>query len=522
MNRQTNRCHLLFFSALLLLLAACGQDAQPVANTPSTPGFSFNVDPAAGSAELKPLSPELVVAARAECVSGIRVLIPGNELKLADYDFAFLPGNILKITASFTNATTNAFEQPFTFSADSEMTSNIVSSAEPEITNADLGGDSKLSPKETTTVLTFTVEHKGQAFSYGVSATAEVSCEPTDPPEPVVCTDPVTIPDKGLEAAIRDNLGKPTGELTCSDLADLTELKAGGRNISDLGGLQYAVNLVNLFLNSNQLSTLRSGTFAGMTNLQVLGLGNNPLSDIGPLSGLTNLQVLGLDNNRLSDIGPLKGLTSLQDLYLENDYIYLNQNQISDVSPLSGLTNLQVLNLDFNEVSDIGPFKGLTNLQFLGLSSNEVSDISPLESLTNLQSLRLYANQLSDISAVKGLTNLQLLDLSANQVSDISALSGLTKLQLLALYYNQIKDISALKGLTKLQDLDLQYNQLTDIGPLVANPGIGNSNDYIKLQHNCLFNSQAQADITTIEARNTGFLNIYATPQRFNPGNCPN
>ena len=185
MNRQPNHCYPLLFSALLLLLAACGQDAQPAASVPdtATPGFSFSIDPAAGSVAVETPGPKLTVAAPAECVDGTLTLTPGNELKLAAYDFAFLPGNLLKITASFTNTTLNTYEQPFTFVA-TGATSNVVSTTEPGVTDADLGGDGKLSPDETTKVLTFTVEHQGQAFSYGVAAEAEVSCADTqvDPP----------------------------------------------------------------------------------------------------------------------------------------------------------------------------------------------------------------------------------------------------------------------------------------------------------------------------------------------------
>ena len=183
MNRQINRCYPLLFSALLLFLAACGQDAQPTAAAPSAPGFSFSVDPTAGSVAVETPGPKLTVTAPAECVDGSRTLTPGDELKLADYDFAFLPGNLLEITASFTNTTLNTYEQPFTFVA-TDATNNVFSTTEPVVTDAGLGEDGKLSPKETTAVLTFMVEHKGQAFSYGVAAEAEVSCadEQVDPP----------------------------------------------------------------------------------------------------------------------------------------------------------------------------------------------------------------------------------------------------------------------------------------------------------------------------------------------------
>ena len=162
------------FSAALLLLAACGQDAPPAAATPS---FNFSVDPAAGSVNLTSADAQTLKALQiGECGSGEpRILFAEEELALTSYDAAFLPGNLLQITAEFTNVTDFSYEQPFTFTQ-APSTSNIVSSQEPEVTDADLGGDGVLSPDETTSTLTFTVEHKGQPFTYEVLAEAVVNC----------------------------------------------------------------------------------------------------------------------------------------------------------------------------------------------------------------------------------------------------------------------------------------------------------------------------------------------------------
>ena len=169
------------FSAALLFLAACGQDAQPAA----TPSFNFSVDPAAGSVNLTSADAQTLKTLQiGECGSGQpRTLFAGEELALTSYDAAFLPGNLLQITAEFTNVTDFSYEQPFTFTQ-APSTSNIVSSQEPEVTDADLGGDGALSPDETTSALTFTVEHKGQPFTYEVLAEAVVNCGDEDPGDP--------------------------------------------------------------------------------------------------------------------------------------------------------------------------------------------------------------------------------------------------------------------------------------------------------------------------------------------------
>jgi uncharacterized repeat protein (TIGR01451 family) len=174
----------LVFSVALLLLAACGQDTQPEA---AAPGFSFSIDPAAESVNLTSADAQALKTLQiGECGSGSpRVLFPEEELALTSYDAVFLPGNMLEITAEFTNVTNFTFEQPFTFTR-ADSTRNIVSSQEPEVTDADLGGDGMLSPSETTSTLTFTVEHRGQPFTYEVFAEAVVNCGDgsTDPGTP--------------------------------------------------------------------------------------------------------------------------------------------------------------------------------------------------------------------------------------------------------------------------------------------------------------------------------------------------
>src|ERR1043165_4891140 len=64
-------------------------------------------------------------------------------------------------------------------------------------------------------------------------------------------TNEVSIPDAGLNAAVREALGKAVGALTRQDLVALTNLDAPSRNISDLTGLEAAVNLSSLNLRSN-------------------------------------------------------------------------------------------------------------------------------------------------------------------------------------------------------------------------------------------------------------------------------
>ena len=346
----------------------------------------------------------------------------------------------------------------------------------------------------------------------------------------------VTIPDRNLRAVIEEELGKASGDpITTSDMAALRSLTAREANISDLTGLEHAINLTWLHLSDNSISDITS--LSGLTkltslylldnsisditslseliNLTVLYLGWNVISDISAVSGLTNLRSLHLGDNSISDITSLSELINLTVLYLGSNFISdisavsdlthlktlsIWDNNISDISAVSGLTNLRSLHLGDNSVSDILAVSGLTNLTILQLNNNSVSDISAVSDLTNLKTLSMWNNNISDISAISGLTNLAYLELPGNSVSDISALGGLTQLTSLYLNNNFISDISALVGLIQLTWLGLANNSISDISALVANTGLGNG-DTIKLRGNPLSSLSSGTHIPTLQSR---------------------
>lgn len=86
---------------------------------------------------------------------------------------------------------------------------------------------------------------------------------PVEPPTPVFFADP------NLEAAVREALQKPEGQLTVTDVESLTTLDASNRGIRLLGGLEYAVNLTSLNLSLNLITDL-----AALVNNSGLGSGD--------------------------------------------------------------------------------------------------------------------------------------------------------------------------------------------------------------------------------------------------------
>ncbi|MEE8372449.1 MAG: leucine-rich repeat domain-containing protein [Dehalococcoidia bacterium] len=166
----------------------------------------------------------------------------------------------------------------------------------------------------------------------------------------------VIFPDANLRGAIREAIGKPTGDIGQADVKNLEALVAFDRGIRDLTGLEYCGALT------------------------LLDLGSNSIVDISPLEGLTGLTKLWLWDNEIVDISRLSGLTSLTDLKLNN-------NRISNISALANLTELAELSLWGNRVSDISPLlenRGLAEDDYVQLQANPLS----------AQSLDVYIPQL--------------------------------------------------------------------------------------------------------------------------------
>ena len=171
----------------------------------------------------------------------------------------------------------------------------------------------------------------------------------------VLCADthaqPVDFPDPNLRAAIHNVLGLDRPIITQADMLRLEALPAELQGITDLTGIEYALNLNSLGLQGNNITNL--APLATLTTLEYLYLaGNHSITDVSPLTSLTGLKRLYLDFNRISDIRPLAGLTALT-------HLGLTHNSISDVNPLAGLYNLEILHIQNNSIADHSPLDGL-------------------------------------------------------------------------------------------------------------------------------------------------------------------
>lgn len=236
----------------------------------------------------------------------------------------------------------------------------------------------------------------------------------------------------------------------------------------------YAVETAHGDISDNDLELL-----AKCTGLQILVLDYQQITDLSPLTDLP-LEYLSLTGNQISDLSPLSGLTELQ-------VLDLGENPVHSVEILDKLSGLREVTLNATSITSVKDFAG-SNLQFLNVRSTWVTDFSPLEAcpslsrlivgdlpggaaetlsgLTNLEELRLYSTQEVDLTCFADLQKLRDLDLYGCTISHPEALALLPRLRYLNLGETEISDLSFLPQLPVLTDVDLRENPLTDLTPL--------------------------------------------------------
>ncbi|MCP4569486.1 MAG: SUMF1/EgtB/PvdO family nonheme iron enzyme, partial [FCB group bacterium] len=112
--------------------------------------------------------------------------------------------------------------------------------------------------------------------------------------------EPIYFPDPNLEAAVRVKIENPSDDIYASELLGITTFDASGKDISDITGMQYFVDLEWLSFENNDISDL--SPLKDLVKISGLFLGQNQIEALTSLSGLYNLDHLEVNDNLIADI----------------------------------------------------------------------------------------------------------------------------------------------------------------------------------------------------------------------------
>ena len=278
--------------------------------------------------------------------------------------------------------------------------------------------------------------------------------------------DAVHIPDPNLRAALTRMLGQPFDEpITVSQMEQFSRFTWNGhikngvyveglslfnQGIKDLTGLEYAINLKELFVREEREEFRGKGIsdltpISGLTQLESLSIGGigNHVSDLSPIANLTNIKQLGLGGNPITDLSPIANFTQLESISFDDSV------PLTDISVLADMENLAEVHMWGPRFRNMSPLANLPNIEIINLCGNEISEIPSLKNAPKLKELYVFDNNVSDVSILQELTNLERLNLRENNITDISPLAELTNLKWLDLTHNPIRDWTPLYELSK-------------------------------------------------------------------------
>ena len=291
----------------------------------------------------------------------------------------------------------------------------------------------------------------------------------------------VKLADAGMDAYVRELLGKTAGSAIMSDelwaveeldlpdtVASLEDLPyfTGLHSLSlhhgtglDLSVLSQLPTLRKLDLSGCTLSTAAMNTIVTLSELTSLNLSGCAVAEIDALIGLQKLETLDLSNNTVSDLTALSALLALRELNLTN-------NPITSLSNLKNCTELETLYAGQCAITRIAGLADHTKLKTLVLSGNKITDISALAGCTAIETLDLSGNSISDISVVSGFKNLVDLNVSSNQITDLPQFDADTPLWHVDISHNQIESLAGLEGNLAVNFINADYNRIKSVAKL--------------------------------------------------------
>ena len=280
----------------------------------------------------------------------------------------------------------------------------------------------------------------------------------------------ITIPDANFKTALID-LGIDTsgnGEIEESEALVVTQLDISNKNISDLEGIQFFTNLLELNCDHNQLTSINitnltklvvlSVTENSLTSLNIINFsdlktlyaGNNVLTTLTITNSL-NIETISLIDNQLISIDA-SGLTKL------TSFDYQNNPTLESIN-INGATSLTSLNCGICDNLNSLNFIGATSLENITFDSTQLTSLD-VSNLINLKNLHILNSQLTSVTFENN-PNLETIYLNFNFITSLDV-SNLPSLKNINASDNQISSFNVENSLN-IESIQIDINKLTSL-----------------------------------------------------------
>ena len=201
-------------------------------------------------------------------------------------------------------------------------------------------------------------------------------------------------------------------EMICPDGCSCFHDNSWSKNIIQCSNNDYhnlptnmPMDATEIYLDGNDLPTLKSHSLIGRKNLRVLYLNNSNIERIEnkTFNGLKSLRALHLENNRLTSLQGFEfnGLTHLRELYLQGNLLTSINN-----ATFKALKSLEVLSLEGNSIIDFPIWQLAINpyLVSIQISNNLWScDCEFLNRFTTW--MKVFSTRIMDVDQISCVSN---------------------------------------------------------------------------------------------------------------------
>jgi hypothetical protein len=306
------------------------------------------------------------------------------------------------------------------------------------------------------------------------------------------CAQYVTIPDANFATFLVANYPSAmsgSNQLDTNVAKTFTgSFNASGKNISNVSGIEYFINLNVLTLSGNKIVSLP-----------------------GSFNKLTKITKLELDTNKLTTLPDLHSMTMLQ-------YLYCQYNSITNLPSMANMNSVIKFFCHKNKLTTLPDITGMTSLNHFICSDNFITTLPDMSTLTSLNRFLCTNNKLvsADLTSIPNVTQVHL---KSNMLANFPIITGMTQLTELQLDGNNFQSLPDMSPFVNLSIFNVNNNRLTfeDLLPLASLPGfsgfiiapqknIGTA-DTLYLKEKNTFNYSTGVDLNVSNNNYTWFKN---------------